>query len=244
MEEDFNKKLSVYNITARDFGILSTVNCQANLTQKEIGEKMHTDRTTMVQLIDALEEKGYLSRKINLQDRRQNFIQICEPAKEILDKMQMILSESEHSIIRDLTEFQTQVILDIAELLTKTTGDNTMNQKELLENQIEATISPMDYLAFSKENPNTAVLIDVRNAPPHLKKEKIKGALEIPLNELEQHLSELPKDKLIVVYCWDVWCNMAKKASLVLIEHGYQVKELSGGIAAWTSLNLPVESLI
>jgi len=43
------------------------------------------------------------------------------------------------------------------------------------------------------------VLVDVRNAPDHLKKNKIQHALEIPQNELESRLSELPKDKIVVV---------------------------------------------
>jgi rhodanese-related sulfurtransferase len=118
-----------------------------------------------------------------------------------------------------------------------------MNQTELLKIQVESTFSPMDYMMFNKEKPNTSIIVDVRNAPPHMKKEKIQGALEIPLNELEQRLDKLPKDPLIVVYCWDVWCNMAKKASIILLEHGYQVKELSGGIASWTTLKLPTEAV-
>lgn len=244
MNEDFTSKLSAYGVTARDFGILSTVCSNPHLTQKEIGEMMSIDRTTMVQLIDCLESKGFLMRESNPQDRRQNFIKICKSGEQLLAEMWTVLIESEQSIIKNLPEFQSQAIFAIASQLNQFTGEIKMNQRELLKEQIEATFSPMDYMAFSKENPNGAIMVDVRNAPPHLKKEKIKGALELPLNELEKHLEELPKDKLIVVYCWDVWCNMAKKASLLLLENGYQVKELSGGIAAWTSLKLPVETLI
>jgi rhodanese-related sulfurtransferase len=110
--------------------------------------------------------------------------------------------------------------------------------------RIEATYSPMDYLNVSKNAPDNFVLVDVRNAPPHLKKVKIKGALEIPLNELETRLSELSEDKVIVVYCWDVWCNMAAHAAVILLEKGYKTKELIGGIAAWQSMNLPTEQLL
>lgn len=111
------------------------------------------------------------------------------------------------------------------------------------QSRIEATLSPMDYLMASKKNPQDYVLIDVRNAPVHIKKVKIKGAMELPLNELAGRLSELPKDKTIVVYCWDVWCNMAAQAAVLLLKNGYRVKELIGGISAWQSMNLPVEEL-
>ena len=119
-----------------------------------------------------------------------------------------------------------------------------MKNIDILKAQIELTISPMDYMALKKQDPESTILVDVRNAPPALKKEKILGAIDIPLNELEDKLSQLPKDKIIIVYCWDVWCNMAKKASILLIENGYEIKELSGGISAWNTLNLPTESLV
>lgn len=118
-----------------------------------------------------------------------------------------------------------------------------MTNLEYLENLVETTISPMDFLAASKAQPNTFVVVDVRNAPSHLKKVKIAGAIEIPEMDIKSRFGELPKDKVIVVYCWDTWCNLAKKASIVLIKNGYTVKELTGGIAAWQSLKLPITEL-
>lgn len=45
-----------------------------------------------------------------------------------------------------------------------------------------------------------AILVDVRD-PDSFKHGHIKGALSIPGTELDAHLSQLPKDKLIVFYC-------------------------------------------
>lgn len=46
----------------------------------------------------------------------------------------------------------------------------------------------------------TAIIIDVRGDQPY-KLNHIKGALNIPTASLASRLSELPKDKLIVLYC-------------------------------------------
>lgn len=119
-----------------------------------------------------------------------------------------------------------------------------MSKMEYFKNRIESTFSPMDYLQAKKMNPDHYMLIDVRNGTPDLKKEKINGALEIPQSELLNHLTELPKDKELIVYCWDVWCNTASKSAVVLLENGFSVKELSGGIASWKTLNLPTTSLL
>jgi 3-mercaptopyruvate sulfurtransferase SseA len=45
-----------------------------------------------------------------------------------------------------------------------------------------------------------AIVVDVRGDAAY-KQAHIKGAIMIPSNEVANHLSELPHDKLIVTYC-------------------------------------------
>jgi len=119
-----------------------------------------------------------------------------------------------------------------------------MSKLDYFKSKTEATVSPMDYMQILKANPDKFVLIDVRNAPPQVMKQKIAGAKHIPLDSLAERINEIPRDKTIVVYCWEVWCNMAAKAAIILIENGYDVLELSGGIGAWNTMNFPVEPVI
>ena len=63
-----------------------------------------------------------------------------------------------------------------------------MNSKDFFSARVANTLSPMDYLQLSKQNPNQVILVDVRNAPAHLKKVKIENAIEIPQNESSQKL--------------------------------------------------------
>ncbi|MFK4308594.1 rhodanese-related sulfurtransferase [Bacillus sp. RC242] len=118
-----------------------------------------------------------------------------------------------------------------------------MQEIEFFKGRIASTFSPMDYVQAQKNNPDQYVLVDVRNGPAVLRKEKITGALEISQLELEKRIAELPKDKMIVLYCWDVWCNTAAKSAVLLLENGYTVKELAGGIAAWKTMNFPTTAL-
>lgn len=116
-----------------------------------------------------------------------------------------------------------------------------MNQIEYLTARIVSTLSPMEYMQAMKQNPEKYLIVDVRNAPASTKKTKIVGALDIPLQELAEKAQTLDHDKIIIVYCWDVWCNMAAHASLTLLKQGFQVKELVGGIAAWNEMNFPTQ---
>ncbi|WP_346235471.1 rhodanese-like domain-containing protein [Lysinibacillus telephonicus] len=114
------------------------------------------------------------------------------------------------------------------------------NTLDYFNARLEATISPMDYLKLSQMEPDKYFLIDVRNGPINVRSITIKDAHVIPQLELPNRLNEIPKDKVIIVYCWDVWCNTAAKVAKLLLEHGYKVKELTGGIAAWKEMNFPV----
>ena len=103
-----------------------------------------------------------------------------------------------------------------------------------------AYASPMTIEAWIKGRKSDFVLVDVRIPSPQLTW-RIPGSVVIPTDKMEQRFAELPKDKLIVLYCWDTWCSLATTSALILLEHGYRVKELFGGVAAWKTLHLPEE---
>lgn len=118
-----------------------------------------------------------------------------------------------------------------------------MKRIEYFNARLEANMSPMEYLNAKKEHPENYVLIDVRIGPEAIRKEKLEGAMVIPLNELQNKMEELPKGKTIVLYCWDTWCTLASKAAIQLLEHNFDAKELYGGLAAWKTLDLPTVEL-
>jgi rhodanese-related sulfurtransferase len=118
-----------------------------------------------------------------------------------------------------------------------------MGKLDFFKARIEATISPMDFMQANKTDPGKMVLVDVRNAPPEKMGQKIAGAVSIPQTKIAERLSEIPKDKTIVVYCWETWCNLAARSAVILLENGYDVLELSGGIGAWKTMNFPLENL-
>ena len=49
-------------------------------------------------------------------------------------------------------------------------------------------------------NKGEAIVVDVRNDAAY-RQARIKGAILIPVSEVANHLSELPRDKMIVTYC-------------------------------------------
>jgi NADPH-dependent 2,4-dienoyl-CoA reductase/sulfur reductase-like enzyme/rhodanese-related sulfurtransferase len=70
-------------------------------------------------------------------------------------------------------------------------------------------------------------LLDVRE-PAELAVENVKGAVNIPLGQLRARLGELPRDREILVICRSG--QRAYSATRILLQHGFKVRNLSGGM--------------
>jgi hydroxyacylglutathione hydrolase len=92
---------------------------------------------------------------------------------------------------------------------------------------------------FASDQPPLA--IDVR-APREREQKHIDGSLSMPLNHLVRGLTTLPKDRALLVYCAGGYRSSI--AASVLMASGFDsVCEIAGGLAAWESANLPVQSI-
>lgn len=102
-----------------------------------------------------------------------------------------------------------------------------------------ATISSEE--AYKILNDTSFVLLDVRTMPEHLG-ERIKETPLIPVQELEQRLSELEqyKGKKIIVYCRTD--NRSGYATSLLRKHGFEAYNMTGGIVRWKMEKLPTIS--
>jgi membrane protein DedA with SNARE-associated domain/rhodanese-related sulfurtransferase len=87
------------------------------------------------------------------------------------------------------------------------------------------------------------VVLDVRSVTAQgLQRQRIPGALHVPLQEVGQHLGKLPRDRDIILYCSCPHEASAAKAAKVLMTHGFQrVRPLKGGLEAWIAAGYAVE---
>jgi rhodanese-related sulfurtransferase len=76
----------------------------------------------------------------------------------------------------------------------------------------------------------TTPLLDVRR-PDERARGFIPGSTHIPLDELRQRLSELPRDREIITYCHSG--QRSYIAARVLSQHGFGVRNLTGSYRTW-----------
>lgn len=91
-------------------------------------------------------------------------------------------------------------------------------------------------------NNDDTVVVDVRE-DKELSVGKIKDSLHIPISNFAARVNELTKHKQknILVYCGSG--NRSSHACNILAKEGFEhISNLSGGLMAWKSANLPVSN--
>lgn len=111
------------------------------------------------------------------------------------------------------------------------------NQKSLVEGP---KVSRTEALRLIKEG--RALFLDVRPLD-EFNAGHIRGAIHIPLDELESRIQFLPKDKLLVAYCRGPYCQLSIQATEALNREGMSASPLEDGYPEWWAEGNPVEAL-
>jgi rhodanese-related sulfurtransferase len=98
-------------------------------------------------------------------------------------------------------------------------------------------ITPAQYQQQFNSATTPHLLIDVRT-PAEFASGHIAGAINIAVETLSNRLSEVPKDKSVIVYCHTG--NRSAQAASILSGAGYSNIYDMGGILAWTAAGFPI----
>jgi membrane protein DedA with SNARE-associated domain/rhodanese-related sulfurtransferase len=88
------------------------------------------------------------------------------------------------------------------------------------------------------------LIVDVRSQTARsLEPRRIPGAVHVPVQDMEQHIKELPRDHEIVLYCTCPNEASAAKVAKLLMSYGFRrVRPLNGGLDAWIAAGYAVET--
>ena len=84
------------------------------------------------------------------------------------------------------------------------------------------------------------IVLDVRT-PREWSGKHIADSVNLPLNHLQERIAEVPRDRRIAVHCAGGYRSSI--AASILHQHGItNLVEMAGGLAAWETAKLPVET--
>ncbi len=105
-------------------------------------------------------------------------------------------------------------------------------QLKYYQEKLEYETDPSD-LFQALTNMEAIVVLDARSTAA-FEKEHIPGAINIPHREMTREKTRrLNKETLYVVYCDGIGCNASTKGALNMLNLGFSVKELMGGLDWW-----------
>ena len=96
---------------------------------------------------------------------------------------------------------------------------------------IQGEVQNVQWHEHPEPDLSKVTFLDVRDLEERESIGFIPGSIHIPLTELRARSDNLPKDKEIVVYCQTG--QRSYFASRILVQKGFQVRNLSGGYRTW-----------
>ena len=109
-----------------------------NLTQKALAEILHIDKSYMATILDYLEEKGYVTREKNPQDRREQLIRLTSFAQNcipvIRDAIEVLNEKAFHNIEESKKQLFNEVLITIQQNLLDTSPEIQEKTHSILKN--------------------------------------------------------------------------------------------------------------
>jgi rhodanese-related sulfurtransferase/DNA-binding transcriptional ArsR family regulator len=92
---------------------------------------------------------------------------------------------------------------------------------------------------LKKSRAGAVTVLDVR-PPDEFALGHLRGAVNIPLRELEARLAEIDSSQEIVAYCRSHYCVLSYEAVAALRTRGFKARRLEEGFPEWRAAGLPV----
>ncbi len=113
MFQDFKRGVGAAEISPPQFGTLVLIEANPGISQSAIAAALRFDRSTLVQIIDRLEERELVVREVSARDRRSHALKLTEAGIRRIAELKRLVDAHEEQITRrlDAEEKRTLVAL-------------------------------------------------------------------------------------------------------------------------------------
>ena len=104
LTEAQTKALAPHGLNGRDLAVLSAVASGEPLSQLEVASRLRVDRTSIGDLLDGLEDRGFVERRRSPEDRRRNVVVLTELGESTYATAERIRLEVEREFLTPLRD--------------------------------------------------------------------------------------------------------------------------------------------
>lgn len=109
---DFERAADGLGVSPGRFGMLVLIEANPGVSQSRLAQEIGLDRSTLVAILDALEDAKFVERRAG-EDRRTNGLWLTRRGKGMVDRMKARVAEHEARIAARLTPAEQHTLLDL-----------------------------------------------------------------------------------------------------------------------------------
>ena len=122
--QHFNRSAGSAEISPPQFGALILIEANPGISQSAIAGALRFDRSTLVQIIDRLEDRGFVVREVSAHDRRSHALKLTPAGMAALTELKQLTSAHEDHMTRMLSADEKEHLIDLLARLHQTPIDS------------------------------------------------------------------------------------------------------------------------
>ena len=111
MHRDFMASVSDFGLTQKQAAALWLIQANGGVSQVEVAAALGMDRATMMAVTDRLEDRGFVTRKRSLTDRRRQELHLTPSGQSTLRKCKLRIAEHEEKFRARFTASELAALL-------------------------------------------------------------------------------------------------------------------------------------
>jgi len=113
LEELHAEHLADGPVNVRELSVLLLLDGREPESQQQAAERLGVDRTTMVGLLDSLEDNGLVARQPDPADRRRNVVALTPAGRKALKRAKAASDEAERALLADLSPTEAKQLREL-----------------------------------------------------------------------------------------------------------------------------------
>ena len=111
--DDLKKTLKNYPVNVTEFAVMEFLYSKGEKSIQEIRDRILLASGSATYVVDNLEKKGYVNRKISQKDKRVTYIKLTEVGKKLMDDIFPIHKINTKMLFDDLTKEELVILKEI-----------------------------------------------------------------------------------------------------------------------------------
>ena len=111
--QDFAREMASFSVTPGQFGVLQVIAANPGLSQSELAKAIGVDRSTVVAVIDRLEQQELVVRARSPTDRRTHALQLSQAGARLVEELAARVRRHEDRIAAALSPRERSRLIEL-----------------------------------------------------------------------------------------------------------------------------------